>query len=155
MMSGWTRDPIAASTLTGAAEITFENLGYWQDLRIEFSGLQHSSGTPDIMLQVGVGGVYNTTDYITVGNTGTTSFLLGTAIASATSVGGIVTLLHFNLARSTWARIDCGREAATPGRRNVSAYNTATTAWNCLKILNSTATNFTANNGVYIFGLAS
>lgn len=151
-MSGWTRDPIAVSTLTGAAEITFTNLGYWEDLRIEFTGLQHGSGTPDFMLQVGAASVYDATNYVTLGSTGTTSFVLTTSVAAASSVGGIVTLLHFNRARSTWSLIDCGREASTSGRRNVSAYNSAATAWDCVKVLNSTATNFTANGGINIFG---
>ena len=152
---GWSVNPIAYSAATGAATIPFESmgLGNWPELLLQIVGLQTGAGTPDYHIQFGVGGVYDTTNYVHYGATGTTGLLFATSVPAATSSGALIELVHFNVAQQTWAsRLSGGRENAATGARTAIGLCTTATAWDCLRISNSTATNWTANGGVNIYG---
>ena len=153
-MSGEWKGPARRSTETGVAEIIFADLGECRELLIEAVGLQHNSGTPDFLIQLAAdngAGTWDTTNYITVGNTGTSGFIFATSVPTTTSVDLTVELLHFNVATQTWAtKLNGGRQGSVTGRRNESARNTQATAWNALRITTSTGTDFTANDGVSV-----
>lgn len=153
MLGRW-GSPIRRSTQTGVAEIIFQDLGDYRELLLDFAGLQHNSGTPDFLLQLSEdnGSNWITTNYIAHGAANSSGFGLSLSVPTATSIGGLVTLLNFNVAMPTWAALRCGREGSTTQARSISARQSDSKIFNALKLLNSTGTNFTANSGVTLRG---
>lgn len=153
IFSTWGR-VIGSLTTTGVAALTFPNLGDFREIRIEIEGLQHNSGTPDFVVQISTdnGSTYISSSYISNGATGTSGFIFSASVPVLTSISGAITLYDFNVARPTWADIRCGREgSATAARSNTARYSPSSVC-NALQVTNSTATNFTSNTIVRLYG---
>jgi len=146
-------DLIRRSTQTGVPAIIFTDLNIYEDIIIDILGLQHNSGTPDIIAQLSSdnGSTWDSTNYLCAGNTGTNGFRLADALPVTTDIAAALEILHFNKPVQTFANIRGGRIGVTTGRRSEPMYNTQNTVWNALRITNSTSTNWTSNTGVNVW----
>lgn len=143
-------------TTTGAAEIICPlNIALFPDFIIAVDSLGHGSGTPDFLVQLSDdnGSTWDTTNYISYGLTGSSGFIFATAVPTTATahVSAHINILFAGLAMPTRARINGGRDNASGGARQLAMRNSTSDLFNRFKILNSTATNFTANSGVTVF----
>ena len=158
MAGAWSENPVWTSTATGTATIDSPDLGAFRELLVQVQGLRHNTATSaEFMIQVSADGVtYEAVDYLHGGSSGTTGLVFATGVLVTELISASIELLHFNVARQTWANIRGGRESNSTRFRTATGYHIDATAWRYIRITNvatpgPAASNFDANGGIAVY----
>lgn len=130
--------------------IDFDSLGDWSELWLEIVGLKHGdAATIEFGVQAGNGTLLTSTgDYSRGGATGGTAYLEFCTSISASPVVVNADLFFYNFNRTIFksVTINGGRKNAATGASTAVGVIESILALNQLRILNSTAVDFTGGD---------